>query len=99
MTRGFTLLEVIVTVAVLGLLVAVAGLAIRSFEPPAGQEVIRELANARVEAIRSGQPVEWRGDSATLRFFPNGSSSGGRIISGGHALQVDPLTGEVRETR
>ena len=99
MTRGFTLLEMMVTLAILGLLTAVTGLAVRSLRPSPQQHLLQELAAAREEAIRSGRSVVWHLDSNTVRFLPNGSSSGGRVTAGAGTVAVDPLTGGIRDPR
>ena len=54
---GFTLLEVIVVLAVMGLALGMSGLALASLKAPRESERIRELRQARAEAIRTGRPV------------------------------------------
>lgn len=99
MTPGFTLLEMMVTVCVLALLATVSGLAARSLKPGRDRQVATALAEVREQAIRSGRPVAWSSDSVTVRFLPNGSSSGGRVTIGGRTWVVDPLTGAVHAAR
>ena len=99
MSRGFTLLEMMVTVAILGLLSSLLALAIRSLREPPQQEVFAALAVAREDAIRTGRAVVWRRDGAAVRFLPNGSSSGGRISAETRVVVIDPLTGGVRESK
>lgn len=99
MSGGFTLLEMMVTLAIMGLLTALSGLAIQSFRPPPEQEVLASLAASREEAIRSGTAVVWRRDSVTVRFLPNGSSSGGLVPTGARAVSIDPLTGGMRDPK
>jgi prepilin-type N-terminal cleavage/methylation domain-containing protein len=63
MTRraGITLLELIVVLAIMGIMAAVVGLAVRQPEPPlpaTSLEAARAaVADARREAMRTGQPV------------------------------------------
>lgn len=99
MTPGFTLLELMVTVCILTLLATVSGLAVRSLKPDRDQQVATALAEARAQAIRSGRPVAWSSDSVTVRFLPNGSSTGGDVAIGGRTWVVDPLTGAVHAAR
>jgi prepilin-type N-terminal cleavage/methylation domain-containing protein len=75
-----TLVELIVVLAILGLLLAMSGLALASLREPPEAAGIRELARAHAEAIRGGAPVT--GDS--VLFLPDG-----RAIGAG----VDYLTG------
>ena len=86
--RGFTLVEVIVVVAILGLVAGMSGLAFVGLRSPRQSERVRDLWCARAEAIRTGQPV-LTGDNRASRtahvlFLPDG-----RAIGSG----VDPLTG------
>lgn len=99
MTRGVTLLELMVAVAILGLLAAVSGVAIRSLAPAPEQQLLRELAAAHEDAVQSGRNVVWLGDSVAVRFLPNGSSSGGRLAAGARTIVVDPLTGGIGEAK
>lgn len=97
MTRGLTLLEMMVAVLVLGVLTAVSGLAIRSLDLPAEAEAVRELQATREAAIRTGRPQVWKRDAYAVRFLPDGSSSGGRIVVSGRTVVIDPVTGALRE--
>jgi prepilin-type N-terminal cleavage/methylation domain-containing protein len=81
-----TLLELVVALAILGLILGVSGLALASLRPPAASEVTRVRQQARAEAIRTGTAV--RADS--VLFLPDG-----RALGPG----VDPLTGAVRAPR
>ena len=81
-----TLLELVVALAILGLILGVSGVALASLRPPAGSEVARARQRARAEAIRAGTAV--RADS--VLFLPDG-----RALGPG----VDPLTGAVRAPR
>ena len=84
--RGFTLLEVMVVVAILGVIVGVSGLGFASLRVPPASAWTRAVNRARVDAIRRGQSVRALvPDSlAAPLFLPDG-----RAIGPG----VDPLTG------
>jgi len=98
-TRGFTLVELLATLAILGLGAGVAALALPSLRPAPGSEVLRSLDSARAAAVRSGRAVVWRQSAVAVRFLPDGSSSGGRVILDSLAILVDPLTGAARAAR
>ena len=85
--EGYTLIEVIVVLAILGLVLGISGLALASLKAPRESERTRALREARADAIRSGRPV--RAVNVPLPtpaplFLPDG-----RAIGPG----VDPLTG------
>jgi prepilin-type N-terminal cleavage/methylation domain-containing protein len=86
--RGFTLLEVIVVVAILGLIVGMSGLAFVALRAPLQSELVHELSRARAEAIKTGRPVVSGNNraprTAHVLFMPDGRAVG---------LGVDPLTG------
>lgn len=89
---GFTLVEVIVVLAIMGLALGISGLALASLKAPRESEWIRELRLARTEAIRTGRPVRTRSNHALLTtnlFLPDG-----RALGPG----VDPLTGTLRDS-
>jgi len=98
-TRGFTLVELLAVLAILGVGAGVAALALPSLQPPPGSEVLRSLEAARAAAVRSGRAVVWRQGTVAVRFLPDGSSSGGRISVDSLVLVVDPLTGATRAAR
>lgn len=92
MGEGYTLVEVIVVLAILGLMLGISGLALASLKPPPESEWIRVLRQARSQAIRTGRPIYTGGNHAprtTHLFLPDG-----RVIGPG----VDPLTGAPRDT-
>lgn len=139
-TRGFTLVELLVVLALMGLILAVAppmlsaalpGLELKS----AARRTAATLRLAREEAIRAGSDSavvinvenhtlaisggrvtrlperlevrllaaahEMQGESAgAIRFFPDGSSTGGRVMFGykqsGYQIGVSWLTGRIR---
>jgi prepilin-type N-terminal cleavage/methylation domain-containing protein len=78
--RGLTLLELLVVLTMLGLFLAVTGLAIGSLKAPRESEQIRALKRARAVAIHSGAPRRADG----VLFLPDGRAIG---------PHVDPLTG------
>ncbi len=83
---GFTLLEIVVTLAVLGLLWGISAVAFWSLDPSPSMQARVRLTRARTEAIRSGQVVvEVLDDSSgPVRFLPDGQAIG---------AGVDPLRG------
>ncbi len=88
---GVTLLELLVVLAILGVVLAVSGLALGAFKPSPTDERVRELQRTRAEAIRTGAPRtthDARRTAADTRFLPDG-----RAIGPG----VDQLTGRPHE--
>jgi len=86
--RGTTLVELLVVLAILGLLTGVTGLALNNLSPQRDSAAPRQLRIARDRAIHDGHAVFVATDSAHLigiRFLPDG-----RAIGEG----ADPLTGE-----
>lgn len=85
---GFTLVEVLVVLALLGLIVGITGLAVASLEPPLESAGLVELRRARTEAVRTGRAVRHVFDRSPLPaqvlFLPDGSARG---------TGVDLLTG------
>jgi Tfp pilus assembly protein FimT len=85
--EGTTLVELIVVVAILGLVFGVSGLAFMSLRTPRGSEWARALSQARSEAIRRGQPIRAVTPSTqhlAPLFLPDGRAIG---------VGADPLTG------
>ena len=85
---GFTLLEVMVVLVILGLIVGMSGLAFVGLRAPRESTRAGELRRARSEAIQTGRTVT-PGDNRAPRtahvlFLPDG-----RAIGSG----IDPLTG------
>ncbi len=95
MTRGFTLVEMAVVVLLLGLGAGLVALSLGTLRAPPAAEVLSALAEARAAAVRQGQPVAWRRDSAAVWFYADGSSNGGRVTLGGVEIAVDRLSGAV----
>src|SRR5213593_3405545 len=91
--KGATLLELIVVVAIIGLVFGVSGLAFSSLRLPRETMGITALRTARATAIRTGRPVRavLPSDTAGYRsrlpaplFLPDGRALG---------PAADPLTG------
>ena len=85
---GFTLVEVLLVITILGLVFGVSGLAFFSLRVPRESDWIRDLRLARAQAIRTGHPVSARDDRSPLTghvlFLPDGRALG---------TGIDPLTG------
>lgn len=88
--EGFTLVEVIVVIAILGITLGVSGLALASLKAPRESEVVRQLRRSRENAILSGIPIHTVMNHAPrtthVLFLPDGRAVG---------LGVDPLTGAI----
>ncbi|MGH7701812.1 MAG: pilus assembly FimT family protein [Gemmatimonadales bacterium] len=86
--RGVTLLELMVVLAVLGLLIGIGLPALSALRPPEATGRMVRLREARAAAIRSGHAVQVmdtsRGLPGTVLFLPDGRAAG---------PGVDPLTG------
>ncbi len=86
-------MELIVVVALLGLVFGVSGLAFASLRAPRRSEWVRELRRTRTQAISSGVPVRAVLPSPPSTAFHRPSTPlflpDGRAIGSG----VDPLTG------
>ncbi len=80
---GVTLVELVVVLALLGLVLGVSGLALASLRPPREADEFRETQRARAEAVQSGSPRTAHG----VLFLPDGRAIG---------PNVDPLTGAPR---
>ena len=85
---GFTLLEVIVVMVILGLIMGMSGLAFVGLRAPRESNPAGELRRARSQAIQTARPVNIGGNHSPLTtpvlFLPDG-----RALGPG----VDPLTG------
>jgi prepilin-type N-terminal cleavage/methylation domain-containing protein len=79
-THGVTLLELLVVLTVLGIVLAVSGLAVNSLRLSRGSEEQMVVATVRAQAIHSGASRTANG----ALFLPDGRVIGGR---------ADPLTG------
>ena len=97
---GFTLVELIVVLAIIGLTAGISGLALASLKAPREAECMRGLRAAREQAVTTGRAtsaivsscdsIATHAPRTTHRvlFLPDG-----RAIGPG----VDPLTGSPRE--
>jgi prepilin-type N-terminal cleavage/methylation domain-containing protein len=83
--RGTTLIELIVTLAVMGLLAGLAATSVAGLHRVKKDVRAETLAESRRKAIRSGRPVGVGGLEPVL-FLPDG-----RAVGRG----VDPLTGVI----
>jgi prepilin-type N-terminal cleavage/methylation domain-containing protein len=80
---GVTLVELLVVLALLGLVLGVSGLALASLREPRDADALTELRRARAEAIQTGVARSAGG----VLFLPDGRAIG---------PNVDPLTGAPR---
>lgn len=99
MRRGFTLVEVVASLAVLGLASGIAAVSLGALRAPRTLGVVRSLEAARAEAVGTGRALTWRSGAAVVRFLPDGSSSGGTFQVDGRRIAIEPLTGAVHATR
>jgi prepilin-type N-terminal cleavage/methylation domain-containing protein len=72
-----TLVELLVVLALLGLVLGMSGLALASLREPRESDAMRALRRARAEAIESGAPVRAGG----VLFLPDGRAMGPGIDS------------------
>lgn len=89
---GVTLIELIVALALIGIMAAVTGLAIRRMpEPDAAQQRADRIVHARREAIDGRRVVVFTladtGAVRTATAFPDG-----RVVADS-TVEIDPLTG------
>jgi prepilin-type N-terminal cleavage/methylation domain-containing protein len=86
--RGFTLVEVIVVIAILGMMAGMSGLAFVTLRAPRESELVRERRRARAEAIATGRPAITGSNraprTAHVLFLPDGRAIG---------VGTDALTG------
>ena len=99
MSRAFTLVEVLASLAVLGAAMAVVGLSTRVTRPTASDRMAEDLRAARAEAVRKARPIEWNEGSSLVRFRPDGSASPAVIVRDSLVVVIDPLTGGARAKR
>ena len=91
--RGMTLLELLVALALLGIMTAVVDFAMKARVNPSGS-LVMELDSLRDEALRTGRPQ---------RAWLQGSTRSGRVlvlptgrVIADSSLGIDPLTGSVQ---
>jgi Tfp pilus assembly protein FimT len=75
-----TLVELLVVLALLGLILGISGVALASLREPQEAATLRALERARGQAIATGEPVA----QDSVLFLPDGRAIG---------PSVDPLTG------
>jgi prepilin-type N-terminal cleavage/methylation domain-containing protein len=95
--RGGTLIEMLVTLALLGVLASVATLAIRRVAPPDPNDPLTIIADTINAVMKTGRP-------ATLRFVVNGRPALATLNPDGSivadtVLHIDRLTGESTHAR
>jgi prepilin-type N-terminal cleavage/methylation domain-containing protein len=93
--RGVTLLELVVALAVAGLSLGVAALAVRILKPQAETAALGELREVRERAIISGRPQPFATSRDTVWFRPDGSATGGPVVLDSVVVFVDGVTGEL----
>ena len=87
---GYTMVEVIVALALLGLILGLSGVAVASLREPTGAAITRRLIAARDSALRTGKPVtvtvtvpvtiEYHALRTThILFLPDGSALGAGV--------------------
>ncbi|HEY7879189.1 MAG TPA: prepilin-type N-terminal cleavage/methylation domain-containing protein [Gemmatimonadaceae bacterium] len=96
--RGVTLMELIIVLALLGIMAGVVGLTLHSARPvPGGNPALAAVAAARDSAIRTGLTVVMtvHGDGSPLwaTAFPDG-----RVVAD-MPLGIDLLTGQHEHAR
>lgn len=82
-TPGVTLLELLVVLTIIGVVLAMTGLALASLRTPRESQQVSDLRRARSEAIHSGAQRTAHG----VRFLPDGRAIG----PGVNALTGAPL--------
>ena len=78
--RGFTLLELLVVLAIIGLATAGVSLALPDRNPLErdAQRLAALLESARAQARASGTPLQWRATAGGFEFIGSGRSAEGR---------------------
>lgn len=97
--HGFTLIEVAVTLVILGIALASVSLALGVLGPAPGSAIPRTIASARSQAIHSGAVTRVGFGRDTVALFPDGSASGGPVRDSTGVWSVDRWTGEARRVR
>jgi prepilin-type N-terminal cleavage/methylation domain-containing protein len=95
--RGGTLIEMLITLALLGVLASVTTLAIRRITPPDPNDPLTVIADTIIAVMKSGRP-------ATLQFIVNGRPALATLNPDGSViadtvLHIDRLTGESTHAR
>lgn len=84
LNQGFTMLEMLVVLALIGIVASLSAIGIRSARPEAS-DTRRALEAARREAAVSGRPVVLETDSLRVRLLPDG-----RVVSDSAVLLLLP---------
>lgn len=93
---GLTLLELVVVLAVVGILAGVAAPVLRRAPAPSAEEAARErVAEVRARAVRGGHSVaalvlDADGEQRPVLARPDGS------VLGAEALGIEPLSGRLQ---
>lgn len=95
MKSGFTLIELAVGMAIIGFVAGISAIAWRTTSPGPAATLIGELEQTRARAVRMGKPQAWSADGQEVRFWPDGSSTGGRLPVDGVIIEIDPLSGSI----
>jgi hypothetical protein len=91
-----TLVEVVVTLSIVGVLFGLVAVSTVVLEPPAEAMIPQRIMEARREAIRTGVPVTVAFASAVrVTLYPDGSATPARVADSAGAWRVDPWTGAV----
>jgi prepilin-type N-terminal cleavage/methylation domain-containing protein len=93
--RGVSLVELVVALAVAGLGLGIAGLAVHTLQPQAETAALGGLRAARSRAIVSGRPQPFATSRDTVWFQPDGSATGGPVVLDSVVVFVDGITGEL----
>jgi prepilin-type N-terminal cleavage/methylation domain-containing protein len=95
--KGMTLLELLVTLAIMGALLGVVTLAVRRIAPPDPDDPYHIVVDSLRAAVVHGQPVTLRfvvqGVAAAATVYPDGS------VVGDSLLAIERLTGKTPNGR
>ena len=98
---GFTLLEMVVVLALLGLILGLATVAVVSLRPPRQARRVAAIDSASAAAIRTGTRVHLTLNLADTTAHVALHIAHWTFLPDGRALgpEVDPLTGTVHDAR
>lgn len=98
---GYTLTELLVVLAIMGLIVALAPPLLQSDksmlkEKSAAYLLAARLTTAHDEAVDTQTEIRIKiSPGQIIRFFPDGSASGGSIAEDRFVVSVSPISGQV----